>query len=96
MVLIVAMGSNEDHVWLVVNRCPHQQYLGQMNLLPNPCVGTPWVQGVEGQGTWKWCLTPTAPQLGNSQGACLWFNVIHDTHFEIPDEGSGDNIGLLM
>ena len=39
---ILIVGSNEDHAWSVRNRYPRRQYLGQMNLLPNPRVGTPW------------------------------------------------------
>jgi len=39
---VLIVGSNEDHAWLVENRHPRRQYLGRMNLLPNPHVGTPW------------------------------------------------------
>lgn len=36
------IGSNEDHAWAIENRRPRQQYLGRLNLLPNPRFGTPW------------------------------------------------------
>jgi len=39
---VLIVGSNEDHAWLVENRRPRRQYLGRMNLLPNPRAGTPW------------------------------------------------------
>ena len=41
-VAVLIIGSNEDHLWAIENRCPHRQYLGRPNLLPNPCFGTPW------------------------------------------------------
>ena len=41
---VLVVGSNEDHAWLVENRRPRRQYLGRMNLLPNPRVGTPWTR----------------------------------------------------
>jgi len=40
---VLIVGSNEDHAWLVDNRRPRRQYLGRMNLLPNPRIGTPWL-----------------------------------------------------
>ena len=40
---VLIVGSNEDHAWSVQDRRPRRQYLGRMNLLPNPRVGTPWV-----------------------------------------------------
>lgn len=41
---ILIVGSNEDHAWSVENRRPRRQYLGRMNLLPNPRRGTPWTR----------------------------------------------------
>ena len=41
---VLIVGSNEDHAWSVENRRPRRQYLGRMNLLPNPRVGTPWTR----------------------------------------------------
>ena len=41
---ILIAGSNEDHAWSVANRRPRRQYLGRMNLLPNPRIGTPWIR----------------------------------------------------
>ena len=43
LTVVLIVGSNEDHAWLVENRYPHRQYLGWMSLLPNPCIGTPWI-----------------------------------------------------
>lgn len=36
------IGSNEDHAWAIQNQRPRRQYLGRLNLLPNPQFGTPW------------------------------------------------------
>ena len=44
LTVILIVGSNEDHTWSVANRRPRRQYLGRMNLLPNPRVGTPWIR----------------------------------------------------
>jgi hypothetical protein len=41
---VLIVGSNEDHAWSVENRRPRRQYLGRMNLLPNPRMGTPWTR----------------------------------------------------
>jgi len=41
---VLVIGSNEDHTWSVENRRPRRQYLGRMNLLPNPRIGTPWIR----------------------------------------------------
>ena len=41
---VLVVGSNEDHAWSVKNRRPRRQYLGRMNLLPNPRIGTPWTR----------------------------------------------------
>jgi hypothetical protein len=40
---VLIVGSNEDHAWSIENRRPRRQYLGRMSLLPNPCIGTPWM-----------------------------------------------------
>lgn len=40
--VVLVIGSNEDHTWAVENQQPHQQYLRQAALLPNPWFGTPW------------------------------------------------------
>ena len=42
LVATLIIGSNEDHMWVVRDRCHHHQYLAQPNLLPNPWVDTPW------------------------------------------------------
>ena len=38
---LLIIGSNEDHMWSMENRHPRCQYLGRLNLLPDPRTGTP-------------------------------------------------------
>ena len=40
---VLIFGSNKDHTQLIENWHPHRQYLGRMNLLPNPRIGIPWI-----------------------------------------------------
>jgi len=44
---VLIVGSNEDHAWSVENRRPRRQYLGRVNLLPNPRIGTPILYGLD-------------------------------------------------
>ena len=41
---VLIVGSNEDHAQSICNRHPCRQYLGRMNLLPNPRSETPWTR----------------------------------------------------
>jgi len=44
LTVVLIVGSNEDHAWLVEKRRPRRQYLGRTSLLPNPRIGTPWIR----------------------------------------------------
>ena len=75
---VLIVGSNEDHAWSVKNRCPRRQYLGRMNLLPNPRVGTPWMRLYENHEdrafiTTMGIDTSTFNAILEAGFGCLWY-----------------------